>query len=65
MRFFMFDCRAGNNGIYGCIEMEQITQYLDYMWPDFVVWFAVILVIGLVVTFGIDFKQTLDKSDED
>lgn len=45
--------------------MEQITQYLDYMWPDFVVWFAVILVIGLVVTFGIDFKQTLDKSDED
>lgn len=65
MRFFMFDCRAGNYGIYGCIEMEQIAQYIEYMWPDFVWPFLILVAISLLVTFAFDMKQRLDNEDED
>ena len=44
---------------------QMVAEWLLYMWPEFFITFAVIVMVGVVITFGFQMKQQIDKEDED
>lgn len=44
---------------------QMVAEWLLYMWPEFFITFALIVMVGVVITFAFDMKQRLDKEDED
>ena len=44
---------------------QMVAEWLLYMWPEFFITFAMIVIVGVVITFAFDMKQRLDNDDAD